>query len=89
MLDGTFSKSDDLSDDAFYLVATILPGNLDAFDLISTASIKASGLPATYPLHANGDFVPRSDCHTVSGDLPLLGMQVIYSHHNGRGLGLS
>jgi RES domain-containing protein len=66
MLDGTFSNLDDLSDDAFDLVAATLPRKLEALDLISPAGIGASGLPATYPLNAKGDFVPHSHCQVLS-----------------------
>jgi hypothetical protein len=66
MLEGTFSTTDDLADDAFDLVATTLPKNLAALDLISAAGVQASGLPVTYPLDADGNFISHSQCQTVA-----------------------
>lgn len=66
MLDGTFSTSDDLADDAYYLLAVTLPGSLEALDLVSPAGIGASGIPATYPLDANRDFVIHSKCQELA-----------------------
>ncbi len=66
MLDGTFSTAEDLSDDAFDLVAATLPRKLEALDLISPAGIGASGLPATYPIDAKGEFVLHLHCQVLS-----------------------
>ena len=65
LLGGTFAQPDDLSDDAFDVVAVRLPAGLVAGDVVSDARVRASGLPDSYPLNANGSVVAHVRCQLV------------------------
>jgi RES domain-containing protein len=64
LLEGTFAAPDDLSDDAFVLVAARVQPVMLA-DVVSVAGVKAAGLPATYPVNANGSVVSHGRCQAV------------------------
>lgn len=64
LLAGTFADPDDLSDDAFVLVAARLPA-AEVADVVSDSGVKAAGLPLTYPLNANGSVVSHGRCRAI------------------------
>ena len=65
MLEGYPAGIDDLDEDAFVLVATRLPKRQRFADAVSAASLKALGLPGSYPLDAKGEVIPHSRCQRV------------------------
>jgi RES domain len=65
MLEGYPVGIDDLDEDAFVLVAARLPKRQRCADAISTAGLKALGLPGSYPLDAKGEAIPHSRCQRV------------------------
>lgn len=64
LLEGTFARPEDLSDDAFVLVAARLP-IVEVADVVSASGVKAAGLPSTYPLNSNGSIVSHGRCQAV------------------------
>ncbi len=64
LLEGTFAEPEDLSDDAFVLVAARLPREV-VVDVVSAAGVNAAGLPSSYPLNANGSVVSHGRCQAV------------------------
>ena len=66
LLEGTFAEPEDLSDDAFVLVAARVPRAVAA-DVVSPSGVSAAGLPSTYPLNANGSVVSHGRCQVIGG----------------------
>jgi hypothetical protein len=66
LLEGTSVAPDDLTDDAFELVATRLPRRQDAADVVTAEGIAAAGLPATYPVDGQGRRVTHAPCRSVA-----------------------
>lgn len=66
LLEGTFADAEDLSDDAFVLVAARLP-SVVAADVVSDSGVRAAGLPSTYPLNSNGSIVSHGRCQVIGG----------------------
>lgn len=66
LLQGTFAEPEDLSDDAFVLVAARVPAVVVA-DIVSPSGVSAAGLPSTYPLNANGSVVSHGRCQVIGG----------------------
>jgi hypothetical protein len=54
LLEGTPFLADDLADDAFDLVAVMLPNSQTALDVVSEVGVAAVGLPASYPATGTG-----------------------------------
>ena len=69
LLEGTFAEPEDLSDDAFVLVAARLPREV-VVDVVSAAGVNAAGLPSSYPLNANGSVVSHRRCQAVGSAGP-------------------
>ena len=66
LLEGSGVYPDDLTDDAFQLVATRLPRGQDAADVVTEAGVNAAGLPATYPDDGTGERVAHRACWPVA-----------------------
>ena len=66
LLVGTPVEPDDLTDDAFQLVATRLPRGQVAADVVTDAGVAAAGLPATYPDDGTGERVAHASCWPVA-----------------------
>jgi RES domain-containing protein len=77
LLAGTFAQPDDLSDDAFDVVAVRLAAGLVVGDVVSTAGVRAAGLPASYPLNANGSVVAHARCQLIGAQANHTGLQGI------------
>src|SRR5690606_20610998 len=54
LCEGTAVTPDDLTDDAYVLVAATLPSSELAADAVSDAGLRALGLPDTYPVDPRG-----------------------------------
>jgi len=65
MLEGYPAGIDDLDEDAFVLAAARLPKRQRCADAVSSAGLKALGLPDDYPLDAKGKPVPHSRCQPL------------------------
>ena len=66
LLEGTVVTPDDLTDDAFELVATRLPRGQEAADVVTGEGVAAAGLPPSYPVDGHGDRVPHAACWAVA-----------------------
>ena len=66
LLEGTGVDPDDLTDDAFQLVATRLPRGLEAADVVTDVGVAAAGLPATYPDDGTGERVAYAVCWPIA-----------------------
>jgi len=66
LLEGTGVTPDDLTDDAYELVATRLPRRQEAADVVTAEGIAAAGLPPTYPVDGSGVRVDRAVCRPVA-----------------------
>ena len=75
LLAGSFVDADDLTDDAFELVAVHLPPGLVAVDAVSNAGLIALGLPSSYPLDESGQTVAMTDCQAIAVKGHLAGME--------------
>jgi RES domain-containing protein len=68
LLEGTMVTPDDLTDDAFELVAARLPRGQEAADVVTAEGIAAAGLPPGYPVDDRGERVARAACQTVAAE---------------------
>jgi len=68
LLEGTMVDPDDLTDDAFELVATRLPRRQEAADVVSAEGVAAAGLPSAYPVDDRGARVAHARCHVVAAE---------------------
>ena len=66
LLEGTPVHPDDLTDDAFELVAARLPRLQEAADVVTAEGVAAAGLPADYPVDATGNRVDHESCWPVA-----------------------
>ena len=66
LLEGTAVTPDDLTDDAFDLVAARLPRRQEVADVVSDGGVAAAGLPATYPDDGHGGRVTHAACWPVA-----------------------
>lgn len=66
LLEGSPVEPDDLTDDAFDLVAARLPRGQTAADLVTAEGVAAAGLPPTYPETAGGVRVAHRTCWPVA-----------------------
>jgi len=68
LLEGTMVAPDDLTDDAFELVATRLPRRQEAADLVTAEGIAAAGLPPGYPVDGRGQPVAHATCQPIAAE---------------------
>ena len=66
LLEGTSVSPDDLTDDAFELVAARLPRRQVAADMVTAEGVAAAGLPSTYPDDGSGERVGHEICRRVA-----------------------
>ena len=66
LLEGTSVAPDDLTDDAFELVATRIPRRQEAADVVTEEGLAAAGLPASYPDDGHGRRVAHEACWPVA-----------------------
>jgi RES domain len=66
LLDGTSVTPDDLTDDAFDLVAARLPRGQEAVDVVTDGGVAAAGLPSSYPDDGHGARVGHEACWPVA-----------------------
>ena len=66
LLEETSVDPDDLTDDAFELVAARLPRRQEAADVVTADGVVAAGLPVTYPDDGHGARVAREACWPVA-----------------------
>ena len=66
LLEGSPVDPDDLTEDAFELVAARLPRYQEAADIVTAGGVAAAGLPAAYPVDARGDRVDHGTCWGVA-----------------------
>ena len=74
LLEGSGIDPDDLTDDAFQLVAARLPRGQMAADVVTEAGVVAAGLPATYPDDGTGQRVAHSACWPVAEEAHAAGL---------------
>jgi len=65
LLEGTSVTPDDLTDDAFDLVAAGLPRAQDVVDVVTAEGVAAAGVPATYPVDVGGVRVAHAACQVI------------------------
>lgn len=65
LLEGTPVSPDDLADDAYDLLAVVLPA-ANVVDVVTDAGVAGVGLPATYPRDAAGQLVPHAACQRIA-----------------------
>lgn len=89
MLDGQPVRLDDLTVDAYVLVALRLPARQDAADAVSVEGLAALGLPATYPAGSAGAPIPREQCQPIGAAVREAGARGVWSRSastaDGRG----
>ena len=79
LLEGSPVGPDDLTDDAFDLVAACLPPGQEAADVVTVDGIVAAGLPPTYPESAGGVRVPHGECWPVAEAAYAMGLDGVES----------
>lgn len=65
LCEGMPFSSEDLSDDAYALVASRLPRSQRAADAVSAPGLAALGLPASYPLGSDGKVIDHAVCQSI------------------------
>lgn len=66
LLEGSPVDLDDLTDDAFEVVAARLPRRQEAADVVTTEGVAAAGLPVGYPVDDTGGRVTHQACWPVA-----------------------
>lgn len=66
LLAGTMVEPADLTDDAFELVAVLLPDDLAGLDVVTEAGLRALHLPVSYPIDADGREVSLQRCQNLA-----------------------
>lgn len=74
LCEGTAVTPDDLTDDAYVLVAATLPSSELAADAVSDAGLRALGLPDTYPVDPRGARIARAKCAALGVELERQGL---------------
>jgi hypothetical protein len=74
LLDGSPVGPDDLTDDAFELVATRLPRRQEAADVVSAEGVAAAALPPGYPDDGHAATVPHEACWPVAEEAHAAGL---------------
>lgn len=89
MCAGTPITPDDLADDAYVLVAVSLPSLKTGVDAVTEEGLSALGLPASYPLDDQSQFIPRETCQPVGAVLQQQGRSGVWCRsacsEDGRG----
>ncbi len=67
MLEGTPVNPDDLTDDAYELVAVVLPA-VRVVDIVTDEGVVDAGLPVTYPCDAAGQLITHAACQRIAQD---------------------
>jgi hypothetical protein len=78
LLRDTPVRLDDLDDDAFVLVAAVLPRSQEVADAVSAAGLRGLGLPESYPEDAGGDPVGVEVCRPVGAGVRSLGLRGVW-----------
>lgn len=78
LLEGTPFLPDDFADDAFDLVAVMLPNAQTALDVVSEVGVATVGLLASYPATATGVRVPHEECWPVATDAHDSGLDAVW-----------
>lgn len=78
LLDGQPVYPEDL-DPPFVLVAATLPSAQRVANAVSLDGLEALGLPASYPVAADGDPVPRSVCQPIGADVESSGLRGVHA----------
>lgn len=66
LLQGSPVEPEDLADDAFSLVAVMVPEGLIALDVVTAEGVAQLALPASYPLNSNGQLVAHARCQAIA-----------------------
>jgi RES domain-containing protein len=69
LLEGSPVEPDDLTDDAYQLVATRLPRRQEAADVVTPDGVAAARLPGSYPDDGTGDRVAHQACWMVAEEV--------------------
>lgn len=69
MLRGSPVQPEDLGDDAYVLAAATLPKGQTCTRALTDEDLRELGLPETYPMDAEGRFVPRTVCQSVGASM--------------------
>lgn len=69
LLVGTPVLPEDLTDDAYALVAATLPRTQAVADAVSVSGLRALKLPRSYPLDATGALVPHAHCQAIGASV--------------------
>lgn len=89
MLAGTPVRVDDLDEDAFVLVAAVLPRNQRVADAVTPGGLRGLGLPESYPLTAGGAPVEAEVCRPVGAAVQGRGLRGVWcrsaASEDGRG----
>jgi RES domain-containing protein len=65
LLESTPVTPDDLTDDAYDLLAVALPA-ANVVDIVTDVGVAGAGLPATYPCDATGQLIPHATCQRIA-----------------------
>lgn len=69
---------DDLDDDAYVLVAAMLPRNQSCADGVTAEGLRRLGLPPTYPLDEAGVPVAHDRCHASGAAVRAAGLRGVW-----------
>lgn len=65
MCAGSPVTPEDLADDAYTLVAATIASDQRAADVVTEVGVRAVGLPASYPIDAEGHSIPHQRCQPI------------------------
>ena len=75
MVEGTPVEVDDLSDDAYGLVAATLPRSQRAAEALTAQGLAALGLPGSYPVDDAGGRVSHATCQPIGARVHQSGLR--------------
>jgi hypothetical protein len=78
LVEGTAVTVDDLDDGAYLLVAATLPRDQSCVDAVTPAGLMALGLPATYPVQADGRPVEYATCQAIGARVRAEGLRGVW-----------
>lgn len=78
LIDGSPVRVDDLDDNAYVLIAALLPRTQTCADAISAAGLRALSLPETYPRDADGRRVDHGTCQRVGARVHAAGIRGVW-----------
>lgn len=89
LLAGSPVTLDDLDDEAYVLVAAILPSAQNGADAVTDGGLRALGLPDTYPRDLAGDEIDHTVCQPIGREVDDAGLDGIWcrSARTGDGRG--